>query len=141
MASSVSEVEKAATAAEVQAALEANDTDLPTLFDKIVAGEIPCTKVYEDDDCLAFRDIAPQAPTHVLVIPKKRSGVSPSVRPSIERENKTRRERDREGDGEGTKTMKAGRVCGTVVCAPHFPLLLLRMRCSHSFLWTDQSID
>ena len=41
------------------------------LFCKIVAGQIPSTKVYEDDQVLAFRDIAPQAPTHVLVIPKK----------------------------------------------------------------------
>ena len=40
------------------------------LFCKIVAGEIPATKVYEDDTILAFRDIAPQAPTHILVIPK-----------------------------------------------------------------------
>ena len=40
------------------------------LFCKIVAGEIPSTKVYEDDMVLAFRDIAPQAPTHILVIPK-----------------------------------------------------------------------
>ena len=40
------------------------------LFCKIVAGEIPATKVYEDDSILAFRDIAPQAPTHILVIPK-----------------------------------------------------------------------
>lgn len=41
------------------------------LFCKIAAGEIPSTKVYEDEEVLAFRDIAPQAPTHVLVIPKK----------------------------------------------------------------------
>ena len=40
------------------------------LFCKIVAGEIPSTKVYEDDLIFAFRDIAPQAPTHILVIPK-----------------------------------------------------------------------
>ena len=40
------------------------------LFCKIVAGDIPSTKVYEDDQVLAFRDIAPQAPTHILVIPK-----------------------------------------------------------------------
>ena len=40
------------------------------LFCKIVAGEIPSTKVYEDDLILAFRDIAPQAPTHILVVPK-----------------------------------------------------------------------
>ena len=40
------------------------------LFCKIVAGDIPSTKVYEDDLCYAFRDIAPQAPTHILVVPK-----------------------------------------------------------------------
>ena len=40
------------------------------LFCKIVAGQIPSTKVYEDEVVLAFRDIAPQAPTHILVIPK-----------------------------------------------------------------------
>ena len=40
------------------------------LFCKIVAGEIPSTNVYEDERVLAFRDINPQAPTHILVIPK-----------------------------------------------------------------------
>jgi histidine triad (HIT) family protein len=42
-----------------------------TLFEKIIAREIPATIVYEDDLVLAFRDIKPQAPTHVLIIPKK----------------------------------------------------------------------
>ena len=41
------------------------------LFCKIAAGVIPSTKVYEDEQVLAFRDIAPQAPVHVLVLPKK----------------------------------------------------------------------
>ncbi|EGG13320.1 putative protein kinase C inhibitor [Cavenderia fasciculata] len=41
-----------------------------TIFAKIVEGSIPCKKVYEDDDCLAFDDISPQAPVHVLLIPK-----------------------------------------------------------------------
>ena len=40
------------------------------LFCKIAAGEISSTKVYEDEKILAFRDISPQAPVHVLVIPK-----------------------------------------------------------------------
>ena len=40
------------------------------IFCKIVAGEIPSTKVYEDAEILAFRDINPMAPTHILVIPK-----------------------------------------------------------------------
>jgi histidine triad (HIT) family protein len=42
-----------------------------TLFEKIAAREIPATIVYEDDWVLAFRDIKPQAPTHILIIPKK----------------------------------------------------------------------
>lgn len=40
------------------------------IFCKIAAGEIPSTIVYQDDDVLAFRDINPQAPTHIVVIPK-----------------------------------------------------------------------
>ena len=42
-----------------------------TLFEKIIAREIPAQIVYEDDLVIAFRDIAPKAPTHVLLIPKK----------------------------------------------------------------------
>ncbi|NJN20005.1 MAG: histidine triad nucleotide-binding protein [Leptolyngbya sp. RL_3_1] len=42
-----------------------------TIFGKIIRREIPADIVYEDDVCLAFRDVTPQAPTHVLVIPKK----------------------------------------------------------------------
>ncbi|MEC5127209.1 histidine triad nucleotide-binding protein [Verrucomicrobiales bacterium BCK34] len=42
-----------------------------TLFEKIIAREIPADIVYEDELALAFRDISPQAPTHILVIPKK----------------------------------------------------------------------
>ena len=41
------------------------------LFCKIVAGEIPAAKVYEDDQLIAFKDINPQAPMHVLVVPKR----------------------------------------------------------------------
>jgi histidine triad (HIT) family protein len=44
---------------------------MTTLFGKIVRREIPASIVYEDDLCLAFRDINPQAPTHVLLVPKK----------------------------------------------------------------------
>jgi histidine triad (HIT) family protein len=42
-----------------------------TIFQRIIDKEIPADIVYEDDQCLAFRDINPQAPTHILVIPKK----------------------------------------------------------------------
>lgn len=41
------------------------------IFCKIVAGEIPAKKVYEDEEILAFEDVSPQAPVHILVIPKK----------------------------------------------------------------------
>jgi histidine triad (HIT) family protein len=41
------------------------------LFCKIVAGDIPSSKVYEDDDLFAFDDITPQAPTHVLIVPRR----------------------------------------------------------------------
>lgn len=42
-----------------------------TIFKKIIQREIPAKIVFEDDICLAFRDVNPQAPTHILVIPKK----------------------------------------------------------------------
>jgi len=44
--------------------------DNENIFAKILRGEIPCIKVYEDNNALAFNDINPQAPIHVLVIPK-----------------------------------------------------------------------
>lgn len=44
---------------------------MSTIFQRIIDGEIPADKVYEDDEVLAFRDINAQAPTHVLVIPKR----------------------------------------------------------------------
>ena len=47
-----------------------------TIFDKIVRKEIPANIIYEDDKCLAFRDIAPVAATHFLVIPKNRDGLT-----------------------------------------------------------------
>ena len=42
-----------------------------TVFKKIIDGEIPADIVHDDEHCLAFKDVAPQAPTHILVIPKK----------------------------------------------------------------------
>jgi len=46
-------------------------TDKDCIFCKIIRGEIPSTRVYEDDDVLAFKDIHPSAPVHILLIPKK----------------------------------------------------------------------
>ena len=42
-----------------------------TIFDKIISKELPAEIVYEDEQCLAFKDVNPQAPVHVLIIPKK----------------------------------------------------------------------
>ncbi|MCH2610221.1 MAG: histidine triad nucleotide-binding protein [Pirellulales bacterium] len=42
-----------------------------TIFKRIIDGEIPADIVYEDEQCLAFRDISPQAPVHILIIPRK----------------------------------------------------------------------
>jgi histidine triad (HIT) family protein len=47
---------------------------MPCLFCKIMAGEIPSKKVFEDDRAYAFRDINPQAPTHILVVPRTHIG-------------------------------------------------------------------
>lgn len=44
---------------------------MSTIFGKILSGEIPSDRVYEDEQCIAFRDINPAAPTHLLVIPRK----------------------------------------------------------------------
>ncbi|XP_062167324.1 14 kDa zinc-binding protein [Alnus glutinosa] len=63
-------------ASEKEAALAAVPSDSPTIFDKIINKEIPSTIVYEDDKVLAFRDIAPQAPTHILIIPKFKDGLT-----------------------------------------------------------------
>ncbi|XP_021893302.1 14 kDa zinc-binding protein [Carica papaya] len=68
----------AAMASEKEAALAATPppSDSPTIFDKIINKEIPSTVVYEDDKVLAFRDISPQAPTHIIIIPKVRDGLT-----------------------------------------------------------------
>ncbi|XP_010478560.1 PREDICTED: 14 kDa zinc-binding protein [Camelina sativa] len=62
--------------AAAKAAASLADTRAPTIFDMIIAKEIPSDIVYEDENVLAFRDINPQAPVHVLVIPKLRDGLT-----------------------------------------------------------------
>ena len=67
---------------EVDLAQQAASTDpavnphAPTFFDKIVSKEIPAKVIFEDDLCLAFRDINPQGPVHFLVIPKNKDGLN-----------------------------------------------------------------
>lgn len=67
---------EAALAAAAAAAAVSTPPDSPTIFDKIVNKEIPANVVYEDEKVLAFRDINPQAPTHILIIPKVKDGLS-----------------------------------------------------------------
>ncbi|XP_065164371.1 adenosine 5'-monophosphoramidase HINT1 [Atheta coriaria] len=57
-------------ASEVELAQNASPGD-DTIFGKILRGEIPCKLIYEDEQCVAFDDISPQAPVHYLVIPRK----------------------------------------------------------------------
>jgi histidine triad (HIT) family protein len=54
------------------------------IFCKIMAGEIPTTKVYEDEYCFAFKDIEPLAPTHFLVIPKTHVASAAEIGPDME---------------------------------------------------------
>ena len=61
---------------EVDKSKAAAPTAGPTIFDKIISKEIPAKVIYEDDVCLAFSDVNPQAPVHFLVIPKKRGNLS-----------------------------------------------------------------
>jgi histidine triad (HIT) family protein len=58
-------------------------TDPDCIFCKIVAGEIPCVKVFEDDKALAFMDIAPLNKGHLLVIPKEHSGNILEIEPEL----------------------------------------------------------
>ncbi|KAJ1686718.1 hypothetical protein LUZ63_018108 [Rhynchospora breviuscula] len=61
---------------EKAAALSTTPSDSPTIFDKIISKEIPSNIVYEDEKALAFRDISPQAPTHIIIIPKVKDGLT-----------------------------------------------------------------
>lgn len=73
MSTGNTEVDAAAAAASTDPAINPN---APTFFDKLVSKEIPANIIYEDDICLAFRDINPQGPVHFLVIPKNKDGLN-----------------------------------------------------------------
>lgn len=78
------EVEKAKVAAEAYESSDKDGAGPATVFDKLLSKEWNSDVVYEDDIAYAFRDIAPQAPVHILVIPKHRDGL---VKLSKAREN------------------------------------------------------
>lgn len=73
LAMSSNEVQKAKEAA---ANNVGGDGQPPTIFDKILSGDIPANKIHDDGLCIAFRDVNPQAPVHFLVIPKNRDGLT-----------------------------------------------------------------
>lgn len=100
------------------------------LFCKIAAGEIPSNKVYEDEQVLAFRDINPQAPVHILVIPKEHAADSAA---QITAENSTvvahcfeviAKIAAQEGLAEGFRVItNSGAVAGQTVPHLHFHIL------------------
>ena len=69
-------VDEAAAARIASSSDPAINPQAPTFFDKLVAKQIPSTILYEDSECMAFRDINPQAPVHFLVIPKNKDGMN-----------------------------------------------------------------
>jgi histidine triad (HIT) family protein len=70
---SESEGDKAQAAKSSDAAINPN---APTFFDKIISGEVKANVIYDDEQCLAFRDVHPQGPVHFLVIPKNKQGLN-----------------------------------------------------------------
>ena len=74
--SSNDEVAKAQQAAIDYEASDKDGAGPTTVFDNLLSGKWPTDKVYEDDQAFAFRDVNPQAPVHILVIPKKRDGLT-----------------------------------------------------------------
>ena len=61
---------------EVDKAQQMNPQEQETIFHKIVAGKIPSTKVYENEDVYSFRDINPVAKVHIIIVPKKMQGLN-----------------------------------------------------------------
>ena len=62
------------------------------LFCKIINGEIPTDKVYEDDEILAFKDINPKAPVHILVVPKKHIASAMDLKENDETQNESKKD-------------------------------------------------
>ncbi len=103
--------------------------DTRTLFQKIADGDIPSDMAYEDEHCFAFRDIAPQAPVHILIVPRK---PVPSLNDLTEADEKlvgrlftvARKLAVREGLSEGYRTVfNCGPAAGQTVDHIHLHLL------------------
>jgi diadenosine tetraphosphate (Ap4A) HIT family hydrolase len=74
--SPMADEKEAAREAAAHHAKEHAEAGEPTIFDKIISKQIPSKVVFEDDSVLAFRDISPQGPTHIILIPKARDGLT-----------------------------------------------------------------
>lgn len=103
---------------------------MATLFTKIIAREIPADIVYEDDHCVAFRDINPQAPVHVLIVPRSEiSGVAavPEAGDHQYLFNAARRVAEQLGVADGYRlVVNQGEAAGQTV--PHLHVHLLAGR-------------
>jgi len=105
------------------------DRDPDCLFCRIVAGEIPSDRLYEDDDVIAFRDIAPRAPTHVLAISRRHisdaQALTDTDAPILERLFAAMRQiADEAGLGSGYRVVtNVGPDAGQSVPHLHFHLL------------------
>lgn len=98
------------------------------LFCKIIKGDIPSDKLYEDDDIYAFRDISPQAPVHFLVIPKKHlSGPAAVTNDDEQLMGKLLRMADKIAKGEGIEQYRLvfnnGEEAGQTVFHVHMHVL------------------
>lgn len=76
MSDEVSKAQAAAASAATSSSSSSSHDDVPTIFDKLLSGQIPTTIVYEDDEAFCFRDVNPQAPVHILCIPKHKDGLN-----------------------------------------------------------------
>ena len=120
-----------------------SDTDC--IFCKIIAGELPSTKIYEDDDILAFLDIGPIVKGHVLVIPKKHSEMiidtDPEVLAKIMVIAKKVAKAQFDGMGaDGVNIMQAnGKVAGQVVSHIHFHVVPRFKDDNVDFNWQAES--
>lgn len=113
---------------------------MSTVFGKIIRGELPCQKVFENERILAFKDIAPKAPVHILIVPKKEipnlQSVEPGDLPLIaEMVGVAQKLADQFGIAKGYRLLtNNGSEAGQVVFHLHFHLIGGKPLVSHTGL-------
>ena len=119
-----------------------------TVFDRILSGEIPCYRVYEDDQVLAFLDVGPLSPGHTLVIPKERAAYlhqlseesAAAHRPRAAAHLPRRRRRHRRRDLQRAAEQRRGRAPGGLPRAlPRHPQA--RRRAGAGVRWPASKLD